>query len=252
MSFTLSDYQVLLKVIGNLYSARTLDELHDAIREGLVEALPGDVYDLVLFAGIHPGNDGFLSKEASYTECEMRYMLENVTSHPLVPTFLLGDPGASCISQFVPFRRWWNSEFCRESGYHRLGLKYELAALLPGVSPTSMAAVSVLRTSRDFTERDREFLDHLRPHLGRALKHALTVKSIPSLALARRIFPHLSEREAEVLFWITEGKQNREIADILERSLNTVQEHVENITRKLGMENRHALATFALRSLMEH
>ncbi|MFZ4776500.1 MAG: hypothetical protein ACOYM3_14100 [Terrimicrobiaceae bacterium] len=39
--------------------------------------------------------------------------------------------------------------------------------------------------------------------------------------------------------------------DVLQRSLVTVQEHVENITRKLGMENRHATAVFALRALIE-
>jgi len=61
----------------------------------------------------------------------------------------------------------------------------------------------------------------------------------------------LIDREAEVLLWITEGKQNREIAEILERHLTTVQEHVENIVRKLGLENRHPTAVFALRALME-
>jgi len=59
----------------------------------------------------------------------------------------------------------------------------------------------------------------------------------------------LTMREADVLFWMTEGKQNREIATILGRSLSTVQEHVANILTKLGQENRHAATVFALRSL---
>jgi len=251
MGFGLRDYQMLLKVIGNLYAASTLAEVQEVTREGLAEALPGEVYDLVLFAGILPESDVFFSNPGTYTEEEMRYMLKNVTQHPLVPTFLKSDPGATSISQLVGSRQWWSSEFFRESGYQRLGLKHELAALLPGVSPTNSAAVSVLRTKKDFTERDREFLNRLRPHLGRVLKQTLLARPAPSPSLVQQIFPQLSEREAEVLYWITEGKQNREVADILERSLNTVQEHVENIIRKLKMENRHALAIFALRALLQ-
>lgn len=221
-----------------------------ATREGLAELVPGDCFDLVLFGSPLPEDDAFFSKPGTYTGDEMRYMLEHVDQHPLAHAFLQGDPGAICISQTISLRRWQNSKFYRESGYQRLGLRHELAALLPGVTQASLAAVSVLR-SRDFSARDRAVINLLRPHLGRAWKQTLFARPFPSPALIRRIFPGLSEREAEVLFWITEGKQNREIADILDRSLTTVQEHVENLLRKLGMENRHAMTTFALRALLQ-
>ncbi len=48
----------------------------------------------------------------------------------------------------------------------------------------------------------------------------------------------LTEREAEVLHWICEGKQNPEIAQILGLSTHTVNHHVERILRKLGVDNR--------------
>jgi len=140
--------------------------------------------------------------------------------------------------------------FYRESGYQRLGLKHELASLVPDVTQTSLAAVSILR-AQDFSERDHKIMNHLRPHLGRAWKRTLTAKKDFSPQCVKRHFPVLSDREAEVLFWITEGKQNREIAEILQRSLTTVQEHVENLLRKLGMENRHAMTTFALRAFLK-
>jgi len=241
---------MLLKVIENLCSARTAAEVQQATREGLASLVPGDCYDLVLFASSLPENDVFFSNPGTYTEDEIRYMLENVGDHPLAQAFFKEDPGAICISQRISPRQWQNCEFFRESGYQRLGLRHELAVLVPDVTQTSLAAVSVLR-SRDFTERDREILNHLRSHLGRAWKRALLAKPTPSPELIRRIFPQLSNREAEVLFWITEGKQNREIADILKRSLTTVQEHVENLIEKLGMENRHAMAVFALRRMLE-
>ncbi len=140
--------------------------------------------------------------------------------------------------------------FFRGPGYQRLGLRHELAALVPDVSHTSLAAVSILR-SRDFSERDRKVMNHLRPHFGRAWKRTLRAKPHFSPEHVQQIFPVLSDREADVLFWITEGKQHREIADILQGGLTTVPEHIENLLRKLGMENRHAMTTFALRAFLE-
>jgi DNA-binding CsgD family transcriptional regulator len=59
----------------------------------------------------------------------------------------------------------------------------------------------------------------------------------------------LTAREAEVLYWITEGKTNPEIAIILGASLNTVKKHANNLFAKLGVETRTAAARAALEVL---
>ncbi|KXF75425.1 hypothetical protein ATN84_19385 [Paramesorhizobium deserti] len=59
----------------------------------------------------------------------------------------------------------------------------------------------------------------------------------------------LSLRVAEVLLWITHGKSNREIAEILDLSPRTVNKHLEQIFDKLGVENRTAAATMSVRIL---
>ena len=59
----------------------------------------------------------------------------------------------------------------------------------------------------------------------------------------------LTERESEVLFWIANGKTNREAAEILSMSPRTVNKHLEMIFPKLGVENRTAAAGVALRVL---
>ena len=59
----------------------------------------------------------------------------------------------------------------------------------------------------------------------------------------------LTERESEVLFWIANGKTNREAAEILAMSPRTVNKHLEMIFPKLGVENRTAAAGVALRVL---
>jgi len=48
----------------------------------------------------------------------------------------------------------------------------------------------------------------------------------------------LSERELEVLQYIAEGLTNREIADRLYISLNTVKVHARNIYGKVNVNNR--------------
>jgi DNA-binding CsgD family transcriptional regulator len=59
----------------------------------------------------------------------------------------------------------------------------------------------------------------------------------------------LTSREAEVLLWISRGKSNRDIGEILEISPRTVNKHLEQVFVKLGVENRAAAAAVAVRSL---
>ncbi len=56
-------------------------------------------------------------------------------------------------------------------------------------------------------------------------------------------------READVLLWIANGKTNREIGQILEMSPRTVNKHLEQIFKKLGVENRTSAAAAALKCL---
>ncbi len=55
----------------------------------------------------------------------------------------------------------------------------------------------------------------------------------------------LTAREAEILFWIAEGKANAEIAIILGMNLPTVKKHVHHVLEKLGVENRTSAANLA-------
>ena len=55
----------------------------------------------------------------------------------------------------------------------------------------------------------------------------------------------LSQREAEVLLWVAQGKTNMEIGTIVGISPRTVQKHLEHIFLKLGVETRTAAAAKA-------
>ncbi len=76
-------------------------------------------------------------------------------------------------------------------------------------------------------------------HLFKLLSAHLT------MALSRAIFPHrqrpaapLTEREAEVLRWMGEGKSNHEISAILDISPLTLKNQVSNLYRKLDVQSR--------------
>jgi DNA-binding CsgD family transcriptional regulator len=60
----------------------------------------------------------------------------------------------------------------------------------------------------------------------------------------------LTCREAEVLFWITEGKRDREIACIIGVSARTAQNHVAHILHKLCVETRTAAARIGLERVL--
>jgi DNA-binding CsgD family transcriptional regulator len=73
--------------------------------------------------------------------------------------------------------------------------------------------------------------------LSRAAPEATAPRPLQQVAL--------TPRETEVLSWISKGKTNRDIADILGMSPRTVNKHLEHIFEKLGVETRTAAAAIA-------
>jgi DNA-binding NarL/FixJ family response regulator len=60
--------------------------------------------------------------------------------------------------------------------------------------------------------------------------------------------PDLSEREIDVLRLVVTGASNREIADTLALSENTVRSYLTHIMQKLNVDNRVQVATYAVRN----
>lgn len=59
----------------------------------------------------------------------------------------------------------------------------------------------------------------------------------------------LTEREAEVLLWVAQGKSNGDVATILGMSEKTVKQHLGVVFQKLGVESRSAATLRALEVL---
>lgn len=59
----------------------------------------------------------------------------------------------------------------------------------------------------------------------------------------------LTEREAEVLLWVAQGKGNADVGVLLDMAEKTVKKHMTNIFEKLGVESRNAATVRALEIL---
>jgi DNA-binding NarL/FixJ family response regulator len=70
----------------------------------------------------------------------------------------------------------------------------------------------------------------------------------PSQALKGERNAGLTARELEILQWIVNGKSNKEIADKLSLSVNTVSVHRANIMDTLGIHKTAELVVYAIRN----
>ncbi len=76
---------------------------------------------------------------------------------------------------------------------------------------------------------------------------ALAHKTNGHTANGNNPFALLTQREKETLTLIAQGKTNKEIADALVVSVNTVRAHVRSLMQKLNLDNRTQLAIHGLR-----
>lgn len=82
-----------------------------------------------------------------------------------------------------------------------------------------------------------------RTEIRTALLNSIKKRNLESALSASK---DLSQRELEVLKEVAIGKTNKEIADSLDISMNTVMTHRKNITSKLGIKTVSGLTFYAL------
>ena len=112
-----------------------------------------------------------------------------------------------------------------------LGCEYKLTLWLKD-DQACLGAFSFDRFRGDFSDRDLEVMETLRPHLLKLARRA--VRQWPEIAAS------LTSREREILAWVARGKSNEQIAITLWLSLGTVRKHLDNIYEKLDVPNRTA------------
>jgi DNA-binding NarL/FixJ family response regulator len=94
-----------------------------------------------------------------------------------------------------------------------------------------------------------ELLQVIRTRLRRQQQAAPPAKPKREPSPALLVELGLTEREADVLFWVAQGKSNPEVCTLLDLRLTTVKKHVERILQKLSVENRTSAAAAAIEKL---
>ena len=118
-----------------------------------------------------------------------------------------------------------------------------------GLARHRLIGICINRSIRDFDESDIQCLRLLRPHLIAARRNAsesseTKVSPVHSAGGLLSDFP-LTERENQVLYWVSMGKTNEEVGMIIGAKKLTVKKHLEHIYDKLGVPNRTAAARMA-------
>jgi DNA-binding CsgD family transcriptional regulator len=223
---------------------RTLNRVLLALHEDLIEPMPLesliDLFEMLLpiswisideaeIGSGHAVHRGGRRLEVipQLEEKIVRFCHQN----PVVARVLEGnfDPALK-ISDFATLR-----EFRRTAFYH------EIASCMPGWRDQAAVAVRLpgkfvgfgLNRDRAFSDEELLMLELLQPHVERVLQRCTEY-------LALRTKAHLTPRECEILHWVSEGKRDSEIAEIMKLSVRTVEQHVGACLKKLDFENRSA------------
>lgn len=129
--------------------------------------------DTVLIGEVHLPRDSdhgaILSAEegpaGSYDAETQAAFMRLWQQHPVVSRhFAAPAPRALKISDFLTDRQWRRTELFGDCYGGRLGIGWEIATQIR-FGPRTQACAALGRTSRDFDERDRAFLDVINPHL---------------------------------------------------------------------------------------
>ncbi|WP_375410647.1 response regulator [uncultured Methylobacterium sp.] len=142
----------------------------------------------------------------------------------------------------------------------------QAARLLTGIAPESMplglpaaaqawlngclsgiAIAPIPLSDRNGTAYSLSFVGSTGEEILLRLARDGTATSLERLGARLRI----TNREAEVLLWLSRGKSSRDIGEILGLSPRTVTKHLEAIYAKLGVENRTAASVIAARHLQD-
>ena len=243
----------LLEMISEVQGALDLDELIESLLSALERALPSD---FVSINDIGPEPDRVISViRPEQPERLYRAYGEHAHENPLMARYV----------ETLDGRPYRFSDVISSEDYHRLdlyrhvygpmGVEHQVAFTLPG-PPGRVLAIALSRRRTDYSEQELDLIERARPFLIQAWRNAIEHTALrdelaarplgkleadraPAAELRRR---GLTARQAEVLALVARGRSNRDAAAILGISDRTVQKHLENCYRLLGVPDRSAAA----------
>lgn len=208
-----------------------------------------DVGVLTVFESTEPSETALLWPGGQFGVNDFDGYAELLDMHPFVAARnVFASTAALRITDLCSQREWKNTGLYRDH-HRRLGADDQLACQIRVVQDR-LVAIVMSRHGSPFDPRDRDLFIASRPHIARMVRRALTsTKPYRALHVGRVVRwtappplvledpSHLSPRETQVLELLAEGGTSGRIARSLGVSSRTVEKHVQNIHRKLGVSS---------------
>jgi DNA-binding CsgD family transcriptional regulator len=270
---THANLQRLFDAVGVLYKPVRPQELPEHFIDVLRRVIPGAFYgvsvvvrptrarnqmrrDTTLFPVPAHWENLAATFASQYTEFPLRSIRESGNLHqPLALSDIASREQVESLGLYHDY-------------YRILGVTDDLSANFG--SRCHRVCLAILRERRGFSDQDRAILYALLPQMERAYRYAKALDSLRMTLRRGKEAEHesgaagnlpehgtpqslcvlgLSEREAEVLYWVAAGKSSPVISMILGIRHDTVRAHLKRIFTKLGVENRLSAALRALQVL---
>jgi DNA-binding CsgD family transcriptional regulator len=274
---TYRNLQRLFDEVGALYQPVGLERLATHFTDVLRRLIPGDFYGVsVVIRPTRERDPGTRQTTMSPVSSDWGTLAETFANqYPKFPLRKIresGDLHRPLALSDVASRAQVERLDLFHDYYRALGVADDLSVNFGNLS--HRVCLAVLRGRRGFSEQDRAILAAIRPHMERAYRYARACKRIKKWpSLGQQVVNHpatsnyalgdlggnpralsvlgLSEREAEVLYWVAAGKSGPVISTILGIRHDTVRSHLKKIFAKLGVENRLSAALRAHQVLRE-
>jgi DNA-binding CsgD family transcriptional regulator len=227
----------------HIHGARDAESLSPGLLRAMRGLLPADicVVDWYGFQGlpVHTLYDPVDGVPATVNEAVHAFAHQN-------PVYVKSRGFIGSISDFLSRADWHRTALYAEA-YSQVGQEDGMV-LDVSLQQDCRLSLIVSRSRRGFSMEDRAKIALLEPHVREVFQRVQAQDQLRRQLETPVTMPAvLSAREREVLLWISEGKTNAEIGLLLGIRTSTVKKHLENLYRKLGVENRHAAALLALR-----
>ena len=272
---THSNLQRLVDAVGVLYKPVRPQQLPGHFAAVLRELVPGEFHGVGIV--VHPKHardrgrrHTVLYPVPARWESLAETFASQYAKFPLRPIRESGNLHQPLALSDIESRRKVENLDLYHDYYRVLGVEDDLSVNFGNLR--HRVCLAVLRRCRGFSDQDRAILAVLRLHAERAYRYARAIASLRTTAGSDSEAANsdlgsaaslesqggtprslcalgLSEREAEILYWVAAGKSSPVISMILGIRHNTVRAHLKSIYAKLGVENRLSAALRALQIL---
>ena len=234
----------LLHVVGGVLGLLDIDELRDGLLVALRQAVPCKWSSLNEI-----GPDGVVALVEPHLGAQwFDRFAELAHENPLYQRWLETRDGRAYRFSDVTTREELEATRLYREVYAPLGIHHQIVITLPS-EPDRILAIVLHREERDFSDAERDLLNRARPFLIQIYRNAIACsaarRGVPNALVPALVARGLTERQAEVVRVVALGGSNRDVASALGISPRTVQKHLQQAFRTLGVSTRSAAAARA-------